>query len=247
MGRRNWKVNEVEVNQRMKYRKLAMPPPTEEMISKKYYHGTSKQEAAEGIMKDGLQPPDLTNRHGWLKPVEGRVYLTEDLAYALIYAIGGNIVGDDVPRNFITEDGQYGYLFVVEGSQLADIQPDEDSVGNKLYYLLENLEKEKRGITISPNTDKAKYWWLVRKAKQYLSESFLRNLMRGDMIYQARAGKVLMKYLSDNQKLQLIADGAHIANQGGLMPAEVWKIDKERCSEFKKDGSNCFEIAERIR
>ena len=223
----------------MEYRRLATPPPTEEMVSKKWYHGTSTQKAADGIMKEGLKPPDLTNRHGWLKPVEGRVYLTEDLAYALIYAFGANMVGDELPNSMLEDEGQYGYLFVVEGSQLADIQPDEDSVGEKLYDLLTDAD-----ISAS---EKEKYYWLVWKAKQYLSASFLRKLMDGDMIYQARAGKTLMKYLSDKQKLQLIADGAHIANQGGLMPAEVWKVDKERCSEFQKDGSNCFEIAERIR
>jgi hypothetical protein len=231
----------------MEYRRIATPPPTEEMVSKKWYHGTSKESNAKKIMEEGLQPPDLTDRHGWLKPVEGRVYLTEDLSYALIYAVGANMVGTELPNSILEDDGQYGYLFVVEGSQLADIQPDEDSVGEKLYELLKNLEKEKRGITISPNTDKDKYWWLIYKAKQYLSASFLRKFLDGDMIYQARAGKTLMKYLSDKQKLQLISDGAHIANQGGLIPAEVWKIDKERCSEFQKDGSNCFEIAERIR
>lgn len=223
----------------MEYRRIATPPPTEEMISKKWYHGTSKETDAKKIMEEGLKPPDLTNRHGWLKPVEGRVYLTEDLAYALIYAFGANMVGTELPNSILENDGQYGYLFVVDGSQLADIQPDEDSVGEKLYDILTDgdiLESEKQ-----------EYWWLVYKAKQYLSASFLRKLMDGDFIYQARAGKTLMKYLSDAQKLQLISDGAHIANQGGLMPAEVWKIDKERCSEFQKDGSNCFEIAERIR
>ena len=111
-----------------------MAAPSANILAKTYYHGTHDHAAAENILTNGIQPPDLSLRKGLLKPVVGKVYCTDKLGYAQIYAIGGDIAGSDVDiRRYINK---HGYIFVIPGSGLKDVQPDEDSIGSFLHDIL---------------------------------------------------------------------------------------------------------------
>lgn len=202
---------------------MAMPRSLD--TKKTYYHGTSSEKAAKGILNKGISPPDLTSRHGLTKPIEGKVYITTDLRYALVYALEGDIIGSDY--NFSKWDIEpIGYIFIIEGKQLKDIQPDEDSVGEMVY--------------------KKQPEWLYKLAVMNLADSTMRKVMDGEYAYWAKAGKVLVKKMSDNQKLELIDMGAHIAHTGALKPKELWVFNKaEDNPKFKKDASNFFQIAKR--
>ena len=206
--------------------------------SKVYYHGTSAKEAAESILQSGIQPPDLSSRQGALTPVQGKVYITPDISYAQIYAIGADMAGSDASR-MIENYGQYGYVFVIDGDKLGDIQPDEDSVGEMIH----NEEVS----------------WLDDMARYYLDEepyddegqdlgyySLYDAVMGGEYDAWATAGKFLLDEMSDSQKQKLIDAGAHIANTGVLIPSKAYRIDRNKTQQLKRDGSNFFDLAEEI-
>ena len=203
-----------------------------------YYHGTPSKEAAESILRSGIQPPDLSSRQGALTPVQGKVYITPDISYAQIYAIGGDLAGNDASR-MVENYGQFGYMFVIDGNKLGDIQPDEDSVGEMIH------DEE-----VS---------WLSDMARYYLDEepyddegqdlgyySLYDAVMGGEYDAWATAGKFLLDEMSDSQKQKLIDAGAHIANTGVLIPSKAYRIDRNKTQQLKRDGSNFFALAEEI-
>ena len=195
---------------------------------KTFYHGTASEADAKAIMAEGLAPPDLSgSNESLLRPVEGKVYLTPDPGYALIYAIGGNIVGSEVPRSFIEKDGRYGYVFLVRGEDLQDVQPDEDAIGE---MLADNRAPD----------------WLVRKAKAIMAPSTFRKVMEGDYCWGAKAGKMLLKRMSDAEVSALLDADTAVAHHGGIKPFAAYRVDKERCRDLKHDGSNIADVCERI-
>lgn len=209
-----------------------MAKPTEDLISGVYYHGTSNESNFKSIIKHGgLKPGNITIKRGsHLTPVIGKVYLTKDISYAQIYAIGGNVAGSEFWDKDFKNNDRYGYLFVINGSELKDIQPDEDNVGELIY--------KKEG----PN-------WLFSLANKHLTINTLNKIKQGEYNYFASGGKKLLNYMTDEQKIDLINNfGSHIANESNLVKyKEIWKIDKLKTKELKEDGSNFFEIADRIK
>lgn len=203
---------------------LEMAAPLQKHTGGVFYHGTRNEEAAKGIQSKGLLPDQVVSK-GFLKPVEGKVYITPSIRYALIYALGGDVAGS-ASYKYRSGDGRFGYVFVVPGSELKDIQPDEDSIGEMVHY--------------------NKIAWLTNLAKSKLTSNILKKVMEGGYMYWSKAGKRLVSLMSDGQKLNLIEAGAHIAHTGALKPSEVWQVDRERTPEFSRDGSNFFEVATRI-
>jgi hypothetical protein len=63
----------------------------------------------------------------------------------------------------------------------------------------------------------------------------------------AHAGKKLLPLMTDEQKLQLISLGAHVAHTGKLIPSAAYKIDGHKIGELRRDGSNFFDVAEKVR
>jgi len=98
---------------------------------KVYYHGTPSEKAGKSILRSGIEPPDLSTRKGPLRPVGGKVYLTDKLSYGVIYALGGAVAGHEYPERH-WQGSEWGYLFVVPGKALKEVQPDEDSVGEMI-------------------------------------------------------------------------------------------------------------------
>lgn len=236
-----------------------MAQPRESDLEKTYYHGTPDKNDAMAIMQEGIQPPDLTTREQTsLTPREGRVYITPSIKYAQIYALGGNYAGHS-PRDSMLEKSIYGYLFVIDGGKLKDIEPDEDSVG-KL------IERER-------------FDWLNRRARNFMEHEATVDLlkeygvsseeleevgrMRGGMnlplgvyleakdgmvIFQATIGRILMdRVLTDSDKLKILSeDDVHVAHTGPLQPDEAWRVDKRDSEKLRSDGSNFFDVAKRI-
>ena len=136
---------------------------------KVYYHGTPPEKAGKAILRTGIEPPDLTTRGGAYRPVEGKVYLTPHLAYAILYTFGGQIAEKFMwaasNQKFVEDSGyvqsefpkhmwggsEWGYLFVVPGKALTEIHPDEDSIGEMI------------GNGTAPS-------WLLRMAKHILTQ-----------------------------------------------------------------------------
>ena len=204
-------------------------PPTPGMKKDSYYHGTPTKGKAEKIWEEGILP-DLssTPEHEISKPIAGRVYCTKNLSYALMYALGGDMAGKKIV-SFLDKYGQFGYVFVIPGKQLKEIHPDEDEVGKAVY------EK--------------KLPWLTKLADKRLAdeEALLDGVRDGDYESWIKAGKLLLPRLTDEQKIEIIEKYGNIAHEGILHPTEMWQIDRNLIPDLKKDGSNFFQLAKKIK
>jgi len=127
----------------------AAAPLHEEARDTVFYHGTSDESAAQAILAGGIQPreitmPDKAKSRGFLAPARGRVYLTPDVRYAAIYALGGDIFGSKGPKGFYDDKSPYGYIFALQGSEISgDVVPDEDSIGEMLSQHYQYLNARK--------------------------------------------------------------------------------------------------------
>ena len=221
-------------------------------FSKIYYHGTKTDNAAKGILKKGIQPPDVVFKQQ-LSPVKGKVYLTSNLKYALLYAIGANMIGKELPSSFIKPGTEYAYLFVISGKELKDIQPDEDFIGEMIWKVSFGKPHPITGDFPSSYTDSytepedySDFDWLYKMAEKELTSKQFLKVLDGEYAYWATAGKKLVKKMTDDQKWKLIDAGAHIAHTGSLKIKEAWKMHKNDNVKLKKDGSNFFKVAKRI-
>lgn len=245
-----------------------MANPSNEIKNKVYYHGTYKEENAKNILKIGIQPPlidlKLLNKKGPnLVPVNGKIYLSQTLKNVIPYILGANMAEHLFPENIIKKEGQYGFLFIINGKDLSDIQPDEDCIGRLIYlnykgdrkklykfygYKMKDLpELSKEDILEIKNSHEGPKW-LRDIAEQILTPKQIRKVDDGEYIMWAHAGKKIVKRLSDWQKIELIEKyGVNIAHTGPIMPIEAWRFDKNKSFELKKDGINFFDLAEKIK
>jgi hypothetical protein len=227
------------------------------MLERLYFHGTSREDWAERIAKHGIRPPSETvvkpTKRGQMMPVVGRVYLTPHLADAQIYALGANYAGAALSPWQWKDDGRFGFLFVILGRALVDVEPDEDSVGEAFFHALQDDRGPGHAVHYSDDP----LWNAVSRDPQFASalatfaSRVLTPKQKHDVKYGhypawAAGGKRALKVMPDWMKMRLIEAGAHVSHAGVLMPSEMWRIDKMRSQDLRKDGSNFFEVAERI-
>jgi len=222
-----------------------------EARARTYFHGTCSEDKALGIMKNGLDPAQTEVKYGskkpFLRPVAGHVYITPNPGYALVYALGGDVAGtnfftNDYGKNFIAKDGQFGFMFTVNGDDMTDAVPDEDDIGQVISGLLSGHRIGKYNWDL---IDTIAYG-LKSAAQSNLTPAALRRIKDGDMAWCAKAGKQLLKKLSPTILQTLIKANTSLAHVGHLKVSGCWKIDKLRCQELAKDGSNFQEIGEKI-
>lgn len=227
-----------------------------------FYHGCSTETVGEAIRQQGIQPGNTgTSARGHTQPVAGRTYLTTNLAYGIIYAIGGNLLGcsesdvDYLIRKKGRGAGRHGYLFVIPGTTVVDdVIADEDSIGEAVHHCDIINNKPEMSVyfqslplfrAVSEATPSWRTGFLVL-ARQTMTAKQLSGSLEGLISQQASGGKRMQKVMSPEQHLRLIQMGAHVAYRGAIMPSETWRIDKTLTPKLKKDGSNFFELAERL-
>lgn len=237
-----------------------MASPAKHHLETRYFHGTSTHKAAKSIITSKkIAVPDLRGRDGSLKPIDGFVYMTPDESYAQIYALGGAIAGTDYFESGRgSKEDPYGFIFVIDNKDLVDIQPDEDSIGELIQTVYEKKPSH----------------WLVKMAKSYLGGRIMANYMSKDELeydddgeggfgdyyhnltvfdaiiqgeYSAYAigGKILLKYLSDKQKLDILDLGVHLSNKGSVGFSEVWRLEKSKAKLLKANGSNLEKLVDK--
>lgn len=188
--------------------------------SRKFFHGVSTTDRGEAFLQQGFIDPARTEQgKTFLAPVANMTYASQEPATALIYSVGGDLAGTEsgVPEQWIAEKGRYGYIFEIDPDSLSTIQPDEDSIGEATW--------------------EEKYDWLNQLARRNLTANQFRKVMDGEYIYWAQAGKKLVPLMSQDQKYELIRDGANIANVGPLRFGRAWRIDKTRIGELPREPS----------
>lgn len=226
------KIKEIE-QRRAEEDELIEAAPSENLRNMILYHGTIGTPNAKLIMKQGLKGQE-TQGLSLMSPVANRAYLSQDLRYAIIYAIGGDMLGHEM-RIAKEDKDPYGYVFLVKGENIEDIQPDEDSVGEFLYNILRKSDLSHEERTIRD------FLMLAVSPVQ------LKRIKEGEYAYFASGGKRALKSMPDWMKHYLIDNAkSHVAATGKLMPSEVWRIDRRKTINLKKDGSNFFEVAKKV-
>lgn len=231
-----------------------------------YYHGTSSTKLGEKILRDGELRPGKESYLS-MSPVPGRVYLTPSLEYVSAYVCGGVCNSNDV-EYLIERGGQYGYLFVLKGTDLVDLVLDEDVLGTllsenrpswlryKFEHLLENnqavweaLSDQALSEAIEVEEEDDPDFSPEFYAQEY---SFLQNVYMGTFPEIAMAGKFLLEEMDEEEMADLMEyiasdKGNALSHDGPVKFSEAWRFDKNLAPELSEDGSNFFELAERVK
>ncbi len=239
-----------------------MAVPSEKVKARTYYHGTDSAQTAEKIIADQcLKAPEVVNldaRYGqsFQRPQAGRIYLTPSLRYAVIYALGGSYAGQQMPEWYFQKPGrtQYGYLFTVPGSSLEDIEPDEDQVGDIPNIARNALagspvsdynDHPEIQTTLATDPDHARR--ISHNVGRHFTPTMDKKSREGISAWHSKAGKRAVKHMSPSERVQVAELGTSIAAQQACIPfTQVWRIDKRRSAELKRDCSNFYEVAERV-
>lgn len=216
---------------------VEMATPSQHHKNVVYYHGTSTEAKAKSIFTHGLDPSETIVKYGsrnsQMKPEEGSVYITPQLQYAMIYALGGDFFGHNPNQNDIKRDGEFGYVFEISGNELVNIGPDEDAVGELIYRAMDKSLKPNENVAAN----------IVLKYVKHLTDNQFKKIKDGQYSYFASGGKKINKFLSDSDKLLIIDSGSHISHKGKLKISKCWRFSRLDTKEIKKDGSNFFDYA----
>lgn len=166
------------------------------------FHGTSKETAIPLIFAEGLKGAEIQSK-GKMAPVKGGVYLSPSFEYAAIYAIGGVFFGSKTPPQN-SKENPFGYVFTVAKKDLTDVSPDEDSVGELLFKLLQKPRPDLGEINN----------WFVSLAGRVLTDKQFKDVKKGLYSAWAQSGKKLLKNMSEKQKELILNSGGHLFNSG---------------------------------
>lgn len=227
------------------YRKLATPPPTEELRGREYYHGLSESRKFNSIREKGLIPNYRPVHDGLFAAQEGRGYLTSDIELAICYAFTRGVNWDFLKMAPEKRDYQLyppditaGYILVFDGNDLGDVEPDEDKVIEMVYL--------------------KKFPWLNTIAKKFYSDGVANGLgIDLDDYYELVSkdawwwnslhyGKQLITMMTPEQRLEICEAGGSIAHQGIIHPVAGWKLSSRKVDKLNTDGTNFFELADWI-
>lgn len=231
----------------MRYHDLIEATPSTALQAQRFYHGTQSKKAADNIMRVGLHPGMKTSYKGDLRPAQDRVYLTTDLYVALVHALGPHY--RTKMANTFPPDLANGYIFVVYGKDLIDVDPDEDEIGHFLWMYSggrPHLNQPTFDDHHDPEPEVRRQVW------QFIIDHGRPSDIRDSLIVGpkrpgawASLGKTMHPIMPDWMKAKLIEWGASIAHSGPIKPSECWKID--RTDLWKLEGvNNLFEIAKRV-
>jgi len=225
-------------------------------LAQQLWHGSSGENiraiAAAGYVDPGV--PEGEPSRGFQTPMPGRTYATTDPGYALMYAIGANMVGKELPegRGFDGEGG--AALLEAEGDPL----PDEDWVGEVIADC-ENWRRKQRGDPNAYGGEPAE--WRRRAYDRLRSALPARTVSMIDrkptwklheMATQSMLGKNVNRWLltlpADNTLRQtLVGRSPHHSYPGRLRVLRAWVFPiREANPKLEKDGSNLAEVATEI-
>ncbi len=232
---------------------------SENTNSNVYYHGTSSEKAAKSIIKNGLIPQSHKDmgRTGKksLDPVADMTYMTPNLRYAIIYALGANMLGKKLPNHLIKD--RYGYIFVIPENTISHRQPDEDEVGHAIRESYEclytnkqhsrNMDNQQFGDNLFKRRDIMEA--LVSVANKFLTPLQKEKLFKGyEYDILAVAGKKILKVMPEYLRKELVDMGCHVSSSDKIIkPSEVWRFDKNKSELLDYHGSNFFELAQQVK
>lgn len=212
------------------------PPMLPAHKGERWFHATDQDAAGRSILASGMILASQPKGKGMMAPRAGFAYMSRSLSTASIYALGGVMMGTEYDEKY-WRNGRYGWIFEVDTSGPIDVEPDEDEVGEILSRYLEKGVLDWQGIG----------YWLVQLAREHVAPSRLRAVEGGEYAYFASVGKQLLRKMTDEQKLDIMALSKNLAVRGGTKFIRAWRLDKALAPKIHQDGSNVLEIAERVR
>lgn len=201
-----------------------------------FWHGTESQDAAAQILRSRVLIPGASRYSGVAVPRAGRVYLSRDPLYAVVYAIGGAMVGYVVPKTRIQRVGRYGYLFEVDVADDADVTLDEDQVG-QLAAAGNPSWLGSMGCELGSDIDYEGDIEDLEEQEPFFGD--VRDLWSaatdGDYSAWIQLGHELLDNMDDEQQAELLAYGTQFAVAGDIHVLRAWKVDKTRTA-FMREG-----------
>lgn len=198
-----------------------MAKPTTKIKTTEYYHGVPSKEVALYVVDNGITPRNKSRHLKGMAPVKGMVYLSPSKQYASNYARG---------INFEDMSERYGYIFVVDGKDLVDVFPDEDSLAKIMSNYILTLPKHKgHNYLTKPMSNEINK--ICGNLVDMLDHAEYQHLLTKDYKYFPKIGKKLLKLLSNDDILAFIEDGSDIFNKGKIIPKSVMVIDKYKLKQ----------------
>jgi len=215
-------------------------PPTETQKSKIWFHGCPKTEFANSIIRDGFLEHNLQRsqyKSQIDEPRKGMVYITDILDVAIAYATDDS--GDPTEPT--------GYIFIIRGKDLEDVEPDEDNISSFLWNFFNGypipeqnwLEEDVRNIVLKYFDvifpDKKIFNYSLR-TDDFVNKEQLENANHHEFFrltkykYMVIAKLLLDEFSKNPGKMQEIIDllknDDRLAHRGKIYPIACYSFSK---------------------
>jgi len=207
--------------------------------SQYYYHGTSNEASAKSILNSGsLVPGDHSSKDpSNLTPIVDRTYITSDMGYALIYALGANMIGEPSTANV---EG-YGHIFKIHKSNIKNRMPDEDVVGELARDIVSG--DDDHGFI---DTETQELTHLINYAFDNIIDadedegyvSLYDRFIDQEYEFFAAVGKYVLSKGSKRLIASFRRISQHHSGEGEMIIDKAWKFKKSDGAFMKKDGSD---------
>jgi hypothetical protein len=203
----------------------------------KFWHGTPNEESCAQITRErvlrSLEDPYSKYKGSISTPMTGRVYVSKDPNYALIYAIGGDYAGTSLP----VDGSRYGCLFEVDVPADADIVLDEDELGElaaeeQIAWLSKLAREVSSGKMYGPRLDRIPLWAAAKD---------------GDYGAWIDLGHRLHKVIRPSDMRRLFEYAKNYAVLGPVRVLHGYRIDKQLTPKMRRgDIESTLELSERL-
>jgi len=204
-----------------------------------FYYGVDSVKDALKVWRQGFIPFPK-QRKGKAAVIPGRVYVTGSLIKAANFA---NIpFGSVWNKNRIRSVGRYGYVFIIGRENLVDIYPNEAVVGRFLQKAYDLQYGDREDFKLSDDAmDFLMYSWDVLNRREQTA------VIRDEAEAAPVIGKKLLNNLPDNMILWILNHvGVDLSHEGEISFRTLFRVDRSKLDTVEEDGSNFYDIAERV-
>ncbi len=225
-----------------------------------FYHGLSTEAGAKQILKTRELRQPKRDEFSRFTPMLNSIYITKNLSYALIYALGGNFVGGNAPGAYFArhKDDPFGYIAVVDDSKGLWLKPDEDQIGEMLAYAMEN----RKGRTFRSVYMEGPEWLTLRIIEDFASAYWQSETDAGESFndvwnefcedwdtvenHVAVAKHMLqMGWFNDEQLDDLLELSDQYSAREPVSVREFWRLPKVDFEQIKA-AKQFWDLAERL-
>lgn len=204
-----------------------------------FYYGVESVRDALKIWRQGYIPFPKPKK-GKGSNIPGRAYITGSLLKAARFA--NTIFGSVWNRNRISSIGKYGYIFIIGRENLVDIYPHEEVVGRFIQKVYDLQYGHKGEVDLSDEAmNFLTHSWDVLDRNDQIA------VIRDEVESAPEIGKKLLKSLPDSMILWILGhEGIDLSNEGDISFRTLFRVDRSKLNMIQEDGSNFFDIAERV-